>query len=51
MNNNFVAIKLGMRAEAYAYNDCESVGDQWCDIVSRKLHVSKLKNWMPKHSK
>ena len=51
MDNKLVPIKLGMRAEAYAQNDCKSGGDQWRDIVSRKSHVSKLKNWMPKHSK
>ena len=28
-----------------------SVGDPWRSIMSRKLHVSELKNWMPKHSK
>ena len=29
----------------------ESVSDLWHGIVSRKSHVSELKNWMPKHSK
>ena len=28
-----------------------SVGDLWRGMVSRKSHVSKIKNWMPKHSK
>ena len=28
-----------------------SVSDLWRGIVSRKSHVSELKNWMPKHSK
>ena len=27
------------------------LGDLWPDMVSRKSHVSELKNWMPKHSK
>ena len=27
------------------------VGDLWRGMVSRKSHVSELKNWMPKHSK
>ena len=28
-----------------------SVGDLWHGMVSRKSHVSKLKYWMPKHSR
>ena len=28
-----------------------SVGDPWRGIAPRKSHVSKLKNWMPMHSK
>ena len=28
-----------------------SVSDLWHGMVSRKSHVSKLKNWMPMHSK
>ena len=27
-----------------------SVSDLWRGMVSRKSHVSKLKNWMPMHS-
>ena len=29
----------------------KSVSDLWRGIVSRKSHVSELKNWMPEHSK
>ena len=28
-----------------------SVGDLWRGTMSCKSHVSKLKNWMPRHSK
>ena len=28
-----------------------SAGDLWCGMVSRKSHVSELKNWMSRHSK
>ena len=28
-----------------------SVSDLWRGMVSRKSHVSELKNWMPMHSK
>ena len=28
-----------------------SVSDPWRDMVSCKSQVSKLKNWIPKHSK
>ena len=27
------------------------VSDLWCGMVSRKSHVSELKNWMLEHSK
>ena len=39
-----------MTDDAKGFGGKKSMNDLWRGIVSCKLHVSELKNWMPEHS-